>query len=73
MPEIVPQMGVGPETLMLLVQVRTEQPALFFSPPLHFLVLLPLTHWTSHLHHQIEFEHFSLLEIVCVNSFLGNL
>lgn len=43
MPEIVPQMGVEPETLMLLVQVRTQQPALFFSPLLTFWCFFSLT------------------------------
>ena len=42
-PEIVPQMGVGPETFMLLVQVRTEQPALLFPPLPTFCFFLPLT------------------------------
>lgn len=64
MPEIVPQMGVGPETLMLLVQVRTEQPALFFPPPPHFTFwcFLPLTLPPPPPPNQ-EFEHFSPLEL----------
>ena len=62
MPEIVPQMGVGPETLMLLAQVRMEQPALFFPPLLTFWCFLPLTLPPPPPPNQ-EFEHFSLLEL----------
>ena len=43
MPEIVPQMGVEPETLMLLAQVWMKQTALFFSPLLTFWCFSPLT------------------------------